>query len=1172
MTVKIFVSSLFKEMAIERDVLHRQVSALLADTLSGEGTDLSFIDFRWGLDDSGILTASEKSEFIVGKCFEAIDDSDLFLALIGSEYGSLAEPEISARMLEGADPERSYSYTDLELEYARATMPRDRILFIHTPVSNNDDAEIVRIKHEFCKEYPSASYEKREGAVDPAFISGCVSLIGAAVSRLDGGGSRTEGYFARDALMERCTELGERERFVLLTGGSGSGKSVILRMLAEKYKEEAQGGTLTVHSIFDISSMRADLHSALAEFLGKDAPYKELLALLAERVAAADGRTVIILDSIDDFDINDIYALYEAVLPLSADKICCFMASARQKMYEYFGDLAVARLEVEALTPDETRGFLGYMAARYNKQYYPEIFDYIAERGGNFSNPLYLSMLMNRLITLDSDTYISARGYSVYTEGIVEEMKRVVDSCPERLEDIISWNLADLDKFIYPRFTSFLFTVMSVYGRPIPVSLVKSVYADMFDKEWSELDYYTYRYYLREFCDTEDDRLCFKHDIIAYCIRNRLTDATDIPEYRAALLRALRGGAYRDREAESYFAILLADPGVLDAIEYGADAEPVIRGFLRAAEDEMCGVCDGAASRLFDRIIATGDEELVHVFLARTVWSGTAGNLAAAFKLYTGLFGAVSESRLSHICKIRAVGVILNFVNSTGLENHAYELPVRFLRYTSELEDRDARLMAAELSETAYIATRVARSTDQVARIPRLLGLTYKYFGFTDELVFSAPLVVEIFEEYDRARAKELCLSLIEKHSAREDLSDPERAILGNLYYRMFSVFLNERNIEEADKYALLAYDTFLRIFEEYGHSSKAMYDYSLGLSAYTFHLSVVHDREEERRTFERLWSVRNHLCKVEPDSFPLLSSMTNTVLSICMNGIEISVPYTEMIGTVCEYMFRYARRGNARVGWLFAHFFKEAVKLKDTNTAVMELMLEKFTDIDIMLDPIIKQNAGNSEYLAEIIGVYLEIYLEYCNALILPIEKGQHLLNKLIGAARRMVNTDPSRTSYDLYFRVYLEIHTTLMQQMQNKMMITEHPLSLENERFLEGLEAHRDVGGEELALFLCLKPCLEILTYVFIMQDISGMDGMQQMLFKYALSAAGVNVVSELKKNALAIYGVIGGIENCEHHAVNIMFVALQLILKEDGAARFDERIAAALEYMSKRLGKNR
>ncbi len=46
-TLKVFVSSLFNEMMLERDILHRQVSALIAEKL-GKNDDITvlFVDLR----------------------------------------------------------------------------------------------------------------------------------------------------------------------------------------------------------------------------------------------------------------------------------------------------------------------------------------------------------------------------------------------------------------------------------------------------------------------------------------------------------------------------------------------------------------------------------------------------------------------------------------------------------------------------------------------------------------------------------------------------------------------------------------------------------------------------------------------------------------------------------------------------------------------------------------------------------------------------------------------------------------------------------------------------------------------------------------------------------------------------------------------------------------------
>lgn len=124
--VKIFVSSLFKEMAIERDVLHHQINAYFQEK-SGEEIIPIFVDLRWGIDTSEYINDYEKSLYTIERCFEAIEDSDIFLGLLGEDYGSLVERDVLDKL--GVDKKYyDYSYTHLEILYAEKHINKNNIL------------------------------------------------------------------------------------------------------------------------------------------------------------------------------------------------------------------------------------------------------------------------------------------------------------------------------------------------------------------------------------------------------------------------------------------------------------------------------------------------------------------------------------------------------------------------------------------------------------------------------------------------------------------------------------------------------------------------------------------------------------------------------------------------------------------------------------------------------------------------------------------------------------------------------------------------------------------------------------------------------------------------------------------------------------------------------------
>ena len=54
--IKVFLSSTFKDMDAERDLIMNRVAPLLQERLSSEGISVQFIDLRWGLMKTSVKT------------------------------------------------------------------------------------------------------------------------------------------------------------------------------------------------------------------------------------------------------------------------------------------------------------------------------------------------------------------------------------------------------------------------------------------------------------------------------------------------------------------------------------------------------------------------------------------------------------------------------------------------------------------------------------------------------------------------------------------------------------------------------------------------------------------------------------------------------------------------------------------------------------------------------------------------------------------------------------------------------------------------------------------------------------------------------------------------------------------------------------------------------------
>ncbi len=120
----IFISSTFRDMQKERDIIRETVLPRLDAFARSNGDTIRIEDLRWGIDTS----KDDSSVNILNVCFDAIlDTNPLMIALIGDRYGTTVDTgAIKTSMLNRKERISEYkesSITELELDYALALNP-----------------------------------------------------------------------------------------------------------------------------------------------------------------------------------------------------------------------------------------------------------------------------------------------------------------------------------------------------------------------------------------------------------------------------------------------------------------------------------------------------------------------------------------------------------------------------------------------------------------------------------------------------------------------------------------------------------------------------------------------------------------------------------------------------------------------------------------------------------------------------------------------------------------------------------------------------------------------------------------------------------------------------------------------------------------------------------------
>ncbi len=129
----VFVSSTFKDMQFERDLLQTYAIPTLNEQLREYGERAYFGDLRWGVNTTD-LDSDEGSRKVLKVCLDQIDNCKPYMiVLVGERYGWIPAQELidEACVLKGIDRIQDISVTELEIDYGALLNPEyaGRILF-----------------------------------------------------------------------------------------------------------------------------------------------------------------------------------------------------------------------------------------------------------------------------------------------------------------------------------------------------------------------------------------------------------------------------------------------------------------------------------------------------------------------------------------------------------------------------------------------------------------------------------------------------------------------------------------------------------------------------------------------------------------------------------------------------------------------------------------------------------------------------------------------------------------------------------------------------------------------------------------------------------------------------------------------------------------------------------
>ena len=477
-TVRVFLSSTFRDFAEERDLLVRKVFPELRRQCRARQVELVDVDLRWG------ITEEEAQQGrVLPICLAEIDRSrPFFMGFIGERYGWVPEAEKYDLSLIMEQPwldehRGGKSVTELEMLHGVLNNPamEDRAFFYfrdaaysnskggaYLSESEEDKAKLEALKDRIRKSgypvvenYPSpealAERVKEdlwrlideafpENEVPDALVQERMRHEQFATSRLGlylGG----EGYFAAlDAAMsaEPC-------RPVLVTGASGGGKSALLANWSSRWIAQNPNSISFFHYLgvgsdaADFTNLSRRLLAEIAHETGEEFDWNtdpaKILKMLPEWIARAgvhaerNGKTwLLVWDAIDKIPNPQDLRWLPRFLPCGVKLVVSALDCEGARFIQ--NHLGMQEIFVQSLGAPQKRDLIEKHLIKYRKSLSPSRVERVVAHSLS-GNPLFLVTLLEELRVfgvheeLDRrlDFYLSADSMDDLFECVLERVE-----------------------------------------------------------------------------------------------------------------------------------------------------------------------------------------------------------------------------------------------------------------------------------------------------------------------------------------------------------------------------------------------------------------------------------------------------------------------------------------------------------------------------------------------------------------------------------------------------------------------------------------------------------------------------------------------------------------------------------------------------------------------------
>lgn len=490
----IFISSTFKDMQSERDMLQYFIYPRIRNDLRKYGEDLNILDLRWGVDTLN-LSEEESGKVVLKVCIDAIDRCvPYIIVFLGERYGWIPEEDIITKTNDTRVDKHfieGMSITNLEVEYGAFSelCSIEKCIFCFRNPSVNEN-----IEEDYRKTYDSESeihrqklelLKNRIRQEKNATIIEYDAYWDLENHKIAGLEQLQEQLYAslKDKILVKFENQLQRHPYEQMKQEMELTKQQYLSTYAKRYKDENEVISEIIDKVIGEPDAK-NIYIKAAGGIGKTA----IMSSLAKICMDADMKTILCYGGINgcqDYHTVKEYVKYQLEELIEAEhtenaealnerlieldkkiagkyKVICFLDAVDQIFddSEIHLDLLdvcpniifvlssvkeislinddIKCIEIDGLSDEQVSSMIINTTAKKGKTLNQEIIQKIKKRD-NAGNPLYLSNLLQRLFMMSAKEFEEAENLAPGMEGIHKYMNQILDKTPDDQYEMITY-------------------------------------------------------------------------------------------------------------------------------------------------------------------------------------------------------------------------------------------------------------------------------------------------------------------------------------------------------------------------------------------------------------------------------------------------------------------------------------------------------------------------------------------------------------------------------------------------------------------------------------------------------------------------------------------------------------------------------------------------------------